>query len=371
MRELTSPSSPPGWRPDTVSGARLVTVRDEGRLSCRGAWGGAAGVTVVAVNRHRPGGRYEDLYLSVGPDGVVEVLTEDAGVNPDLCAGPDGTPWVRMSLLVNRSDREPDTILPLRGRSTWENHLNTSEFAGDFVGWIGHRAFWHQDDIFDGRKPSRVQAVDLEADAQGPRLRARRPVRLPLPQSHDAVVCTDGTRLAVLALDEDPVGPGYLRIIDPVTLVVERELPVAREPDEASLTLARARSDGTALLYSVAADGRVTAIRLDSAGTRSTGPAGRLPGEPYSVWQVRGTGHHALRFTTEDTNGLLVLDGAAPVALWTGAPDRYRDTVGGREIPLGAGWGQPLLAAVAATGRSHLLVLEPEDNQRRLALLLV
>ncbi|MFD7597316.1 hypothetical protein ACFV6D_30350 [Kitasatospora sp. NPDC059812] len=369
MRELTSASSPVEWRIDTASGARLVTLRDEGGLSFRSVCGGAGEAVVVAANRHRADGGDDTLYLTVGPDGVEEITVEHEGVNPALYTGPDGNPWARMSVLQDGVDQEPDTLLPLRGRGRWEQPPRTSAFAGDFVGWIGDRAFWHLDDVFDERRPSRVQAADLESGAGGPRWRVRRPVRLPLPQSQYAVVCTDGAQLAVLALDADPAGPATLRILTPDTLAVERERPVLRDPEEAFLLLAEAHSDGSALLYSVADDGRVSAVRLDGTGARSTAPAGVLPDGPFAVWPVHGPGHHALRFTTEHTNGLLVLDGAIPVALWAGAPDRYRDSVTGRETRLGADWGLPVLVGAAASGRSHALLLRPEDDRTRLAVL--
>ncbi|MEV7422588.1 hypothetical protein [Streptomyces sp. NPDC091212] len=339
-------------------------------MKLRSVWGGEGDAVVVAAHRTGHGGAL--FYLTVGPDGVEEMLTEDvSGANVALLAGSGGAPWVRMSLLEDGVDQAPDTVLPLRGRSDWERPPRTSAFAGDFVGWIESRAFWHLDDVFDERKPSRIQAADLEYAVKGPRLRVRRPVRLPLPQSHDAVVCADGTHLAVLALDADPAGPATLRILAPDTLDVERELPVARDPGDAFLTLAEAQRDGTALLYSVAGDGRVTLIRLDSTGVQSAAPAGALPGEPFSVRQVRGPALHALRFTTERTNGLLVLRGAAPTALWTGAPHLYRDTIGGREVPLSADWGRPLLSGVVTNGRGHVLVLTSQDDPLRLALLFV
>ncbi|MFJ5726285.1 hypothetical protein [Streptomyces sp. NPDC093149] len=337
-------------------------------MKFRSVRGGEGDSVVVAAHRIGHGGALS--YLTVGPDGVEEVLTEDvSGANAALLPGPDGTPWIRMSLIEDGLDQEPDTVLPLRGRSDWERPPRTSAFAGDFVGWIGDRAFWHLDDVFDQRKPSRIQAADLEYGVKGPRLRVRRPVRLPLPQSYDAVVCADGTHLAVLALDADPAGPATLRILAPDTLDVERELPVTRDPREAFLTLAEAYRDGTALLYSVAGDGHVSMIRLDSSGAQSAAPAGVLPGEPFSIWQIRGPAHHALRFTTEHANGLLTLQGGIPKALWTGAPHRYHDTIGGREVPLSADWGRPLLSEVVTNGRGHVLVLTSEDDPHRLALL--
>jgi hypothetical protein len=192
---------------------------------------------------------------------------------------------------------------------------------------------------------------------------------VPLPQSYDAVVCADGTHLAVLTLDADPADPATLRILTSDTLDVERELPVVRDPGEAFLTLAEARRDGTALLYSVARDGRVSMIRIDSTGAQSTAPAGVLPGEPFPVRQVRGPAHHALHFTTEHANGLLILQGATLRALWTGAHHRYYDTVGGRDVPLSGDWGRPLLSGPVTNGRGHTLVLTSEEDPHRLALL--
>ncbi|MFJ5306899.1 hypothetical protein [Streptomyces sp. NPDC088350] len=365
MRELSPSPSRLVWRSDTASGVRLVTVRD---VKFRSAWRGEGDAVVVAAHRTGHGGAL--FHLTVGPDGVEEVLAKDvSGADAALMTGPDGAPWVRMSVLEDGVDQAPDTVLPLRGRSDGERPPRTSPFAGDFVGWIGDRAFWHLDDVFDEHKPSRIQAADLGYGVKGPRLQFRRPVRLPLPQSHDAVVCADGTRLAVLALDADPAGPATLRILAPETLVIERELLVARDPGEAFLTLAEACRDGTALLYSVARDGRVTMIRLDSTGAQSAAPAGALPGEPFSVWQVRGPARHALRFTTEHANGLLTLRGATPTALWTGTPHRYHDTIGGREVPLPADWGRPLLSDVVTNSRGHVLVLTSENDPHRLALL--
>ncbi|MHA6760966.1 beta-propeller fold lactonase family protein [Streptacidiphilus sp. PAMC 29251] len=384
MRELTASPSPIEWWSETTSGVRLVTLQSVVFRSVRGGTGDAV---VIAADRNRSGGGRELLYLEVGPEGVREVLVEEVtAATPALCAGPDGAPWMRMSLLEDGSDQEPDTVLPLRGRSGWEQPPRTSPFAGDFVGWIGNRAFWHLDDVFDTRRPARIQAADLSSGTKGPRLRFRCPVRLPLPQSRDAVVCTGGTHLAVLALDDEPMGAGpemagpetagptslaMLRVLAPDTLAVVRELPVVRDPDEAFLLLAEAAPDGAALLYSVADDGRVTAVRLDRNGVRSATPAGALPAAPFSVWQVRGPGHHALRFTTEHSSGLLVLDGATLVARWVGGPHRYVDTVQGREVPLGADWADPVLSGVATTGQGHALVLTREDNPPQLALLFV
>ncbi|MGC0419902.1 hypothetical protein [Embleya sp. AB8] len=378
MREPTPSPSPLDWRAAASSGVHLVTLWDAGGLLCRAVRGGAGDAVVVALHRRAADGEPQALYATIGPDGVRETLVENVpGTTPELCAGPDGTPWVRMVLLLDGSDQEPDTVLPLRGRGDWPEPPRTTAFAGEFVGWVGDRAFWHVDDVFDTDKPSRVQAVDLDHGPKGPRLRFRRPVRLPLPQSADAVVCVDGTHPAVLAVDADPDGPAWLRILAPDTLSVVRETPVTRDADEAHLVLAEAHSDGSALLYGVAADGRVDAIHLAADGTRTTTPAGRLPGEPFSVWPIRAPGRHALRFRTEDAGGLLVpgsTDGGAPAALWIGTEDacHFRDTIGGREVRLAdADWGRPTVVGAVANAEGHVLVLAPEDDPHRLALLFV
>lgn len=85
-----------------------------------------------------------------GPDGVKEVLREDVpGANAVLFAGPDGTPWLRMPLIEDDANQEPGTVLPLRGQSDWDRPPRTSAFAGDLVGRIGDRAFWHLDVVID------------------------------------------------------------------------------------------------------------------------------------------------------------------------------------------------------------------------------
>jgi hypothetical protein len=75
MRELSPSLSPLEWRSDTVSGVRLVTVRDAKFRSVRGGGGDAV---VVAAHRTGHGGTL--FYLTVGPDGVEEVRRKTCAV---------------------------------------------------------------------------------------------------------------------------------------------------------------------------------------------------------------------------------------------------------------------------------------------------
>ncbi|WP_219807432.1 hypothetical protein, partial [Streptomyces sp. SM14] len=334
MREPPVPDPLPEARVSTLDGVTVVRLpADRGYSVHEGRGDGSGRGLVVAANRYRPEGSYDPLYLWLTPDGLAEARAEREGVNPALFTGPDGELWARLSLTEDGSDAEPDTVLPLRGRAGTAEPPRTAPFAGEFVGWAGGRAFWHSDDLFDRSRPSRLQAVDVRPPARGgsgARFHFRRPVRLPLPQSSQAVVCEGGERLAVLAEGGGEAGGARLRILAADTLEAVTEVPVPAGPGTAWLGLLEAGPDGAALLYSVTPEGAVAVLRLDGAGGSHTVAAGALPDTPYSLWPVRRPGGHALRFTVAAGNGLLALGAAdprpggppsvAPRALWTSHP---------------------------------------------------
>lgn len=365
MREFATSTAPlPGH------GGTLVTVGYEHDLTVHSAWGGA-GRVVLAVNAYgprHPYDGYDTCYLTVTPLGVADVQREDLGVNPRIFCGPDGAPWARLSLLTEGQDREPDTLLPLHGRETWGDPVRTPEFPGDFVGWIGSRAFWHLDDIFDDRRPARIQAADVDAG----RIRVRRPVKLPLPQSQVAVLCAEGHHLAVLGQISEQAA--VLRILTP-KLTVEREVQVGTPGEMAFLQPVRVQADGRATLLSVDGAGRVALVRLDGQGSQQAVVVGELSGRPFAVWPVTqlGPDRFAFRFTTEEGNGLMVIEGQAVAALWTSTPMGYWQHLGdGQErlVRLGADWVDPILtAAVPMDAGGYALVVHPQGDARSLAVL--
>lgn len=91
---------------------------------------------------------------------LLNVLTEDKGVNPQFLTAPDNTVWV--SLSSSSTEREGEILLPLRNRSRITKEIVRKDLGIDAIFRLNSQCFAYQIDSFNPKKYDKLFVYQFE-----------------------------------------------------------------------------------------------------------------------------------------------------------------------------------------------------------------
>lgn len=138
----------------TVSSDKPIIVEDKLWDQINGEW-------IFAVKCYDDKGLYHIDYLFFSKDfELLNVITEDKGVNPEFLSAPDNTVWVSLSSIS--TDRDGEIVLPLKERSRITKDIVRKDIGTAAIFCINGQPCAYSVDYFDPKKYDKLLAYQFD-----------------------------------------------------------------------------------------------------------------------------------------------------------------------------------------------------------------